>query len=147
MIMCIYLLNIIYIYIYVQQLVQGIYFLKCFTKAKGIKVNILIFYLCCMYINSMYYCFVTMWYLLIKVLTNDKYKSVWHRAVVNNTATRISIAVPHGPSVDTVVVPSPELLEREGQPPAYSGVSYKDYLELQHSIKSYMKPCLDNIRI
>ncbi|PON33011.1 Oxoglutarate/iron-dependent dioxygenase [Parasponia andersonii] len=83
----------------------------------------------------------------MQVLTNDMYKSVWHRAVVNNTATRISIAVPHGPSVDTVVVPSPELLEREGLPPSYSGISYKDYITLQQSAKSYMKPCLDNLRI
>lgn len=67
--------------------------------------------------------------------------------MVNNRATRISIAVPHGPSLDTVVVPAKELLEREGQAPAYKGMSYKDYLELQLSTKAYMKPCLDFLRI
>lgn len=83
----------------------------------------------------------------MQVLTNDKYKSVWHRAVVNSKATRISIAVPHGPSVDTIVVPAPELLEREHQEPVFSGMSYKDYVELQQSSKAYMKPCIDFIRI
>ena len=81
------------------------------------------------------------------MLTNDKYKSVWHRAAVNNRATRISIAVAHGPSVETVVVASPELLEREGQSPLYSGMSYKDYIQLQQSSKGYMTPCIDYIRI
>lgn len=81
------------------------------------------------------------------MLTNDKYKSVWHRAVVNSKATRISIAVPHGPSVDTIVVPAPELLEREHQEPVFSGMSYKDYVELQQSSKACMKPCIDFIRI
>ncbi|XP_062077056.1 2-oxoglutarate-dependent dioxygenase 19-like [Humulus lupulus] len=83
----------------------------------------------------------------MQVLTNDTYKSVWHRAVVNNRATRISIAVAHGPSVDTVVVASPELLERQGQSPLYAGMSYRDYIELQQSSKGYMKPCIDYIRI
>uniref|UniRef100_A0A803Q915 Fe2OG dioxygenase domain-containing protein n=1 Tax=Cannabis sativa TaxID=3483 RepID=A0A803Q915_CANSA len=83
----------------------------------------------------------------MQVVTNGKYKSVRHRAVVNNTKTRISIAVPHGPSVDTVVVPLPELLEREGQSPVYSGMSYKDYIELQQSSKCYMKSSIDMITI
>ncbi|XP_062080140.1 2-oxoglutarate-dependent dioxygenase 19-like [Humulus lupulus] len=83
----------------------------------------------------------------MQILTNDKYKSICHRAVVNNVAARISIAVAHGPAVDTVVVPSPKLLEREGQSPVYSGISYKDYIELQQSGNSNMKSCLDNIRI
>ncbi|KAM6554511.1 hypothetical protein CsatB_015273 [Cannabis sativa] len=83
----------------------------------------------------------------MQVVTNGKYKSVRHRAVVNNTKTRISIAVPHGPSVDKVVVPLPELLEKEGQSPVYSGMSYKDYIELQQSSKCYMKSSIDMITI
>ncbi|KAF4374840.1 hypothetical protein G4B88_031043 [Cannabis sativa] len=90
---------------------------------------------------------VLLWRDFIKVVTNGKYKSVRHRAVVNNTKTRISIAVPHGPSVDTVVVPLPELLEKEGQSPVYSGMSYKDYIELQQSSKCYMKSSIDMITI
>ncbi|KAF4365977.1 hypothetical protein F8388_019221 [Cannabis sativa] len=85
--------------------------------------------------------------IFVIVVTNGKYKSVRHRAVVNNTKTRISIAVPHGPSVDTVVVPLPELLEKEGRSPVYSGMSYKDYIELQQSSKCYMKSSIDMITI
>ncbi|GFY89426.1 hypothetical protein Acr_06g0013660 [Actinidia rufa] len=47
------------------------------------------------------------------VLSNGKYKSIRHRAIVNNKATRISLAVVHGPSLDTVVSPAPELVESE----------------------------------
>ncbi|OWM89401.1 hypothetical protein CDL15_Pgr024149 [Punica granatum] len=68
----------------------------------------------------------------LEVFTNGKYKSVFHRAAVNNTATRISIAVPNGPSADTIVKPVPELLDNGSCPAAYAGMKYKDYLELQH---------------
>ena len=81
------------------------------------------------------------------MLTNDKYKSVLHRAVVNNKTTRISIVSVCGPAMDSVVVPLPELLEREGQSPAYRGVTYKEYIELKVSAKAYFKSCLDLIRI
>ncbi|PQM42313.1 protein DMR6-LIKE OXYGENASE 2 [Prunus yedoensis var. nudiflora] len=83
----------------------------------------------------------------IQILTNDKYKSIWHRAVVNNKATRISIAVPHGPSLDTPALPIPELLEREGQAPKYVGMTYEKFMELQASPAALTKPCLDHLRI
>ncbi|XP_021825024.1 protein DMR6-LIKE OXYGENASE 2-like isoform X2 [Prunus avium] len=83
----------------------------------------------------------------IQILTNDNYKSIWHRAVVNNKATRISIAVPHGPSLDTPALPIPELLEREGQAPKYVGMTYEKFMELQASPAALTKPCLDHLRI
>lgn len=75
----------------------------------------------------------------MQILTNDKYKSVMHRATVNNKATRISIAIAHGPSVDTTISPTPELCEREGQPPKYLAMNYKEYIQLQQSGKKHMK--------
>ncbi|CAL2277865.1 unnamed protein product [Prunus armeniaca] len=83
----------------------------------------------------------------MQILTNDKYKSIWHRAVVNNKATRISIAVPHGPSLDTPALPIPELLEREGQAPKYIGMTYEKFMELQASPAGLKKPCLDHLRV
>ncbi|PQP92047.1 protein DMR6-LIKE OXYGENASE 2-like [Prunus yedoensis var. nudiflora] len=82
----------------------------------------------------------------MQILTNGKYKSVMHRATVNNKATRISIAIPHGPSVDTIVAPAPELLEKEGQAPKYLAMNYKEYIQLQQSEKNYMKSTFDHIR-
>ena len=78
-----------------------------------------------------------------QVLSNGKYKSIRHRAVVNNKATRISIVVAHGPSLDTVVSPAPELVENESRPAAYMPMKYKDYMNLQLG----GKPCLDHIQL
>ncbi|KAB2614977.1 flavonol synthase 3-like [Pyrus ussuriensis x Pyrus communis] len=81
----------------------------------------------------------------MQILTDGKYKSVMHRATVNNKATMISIAIPHGPSVDTIIAPAPELLEKEGQAPKYIGMNYKEYIQLQQSGKNYMKSTFDHI--
>ncbi|XVF39587.1 hypothetical protein PTKIN_Ptkin01aG0045800 [Pterospermum kingtungense] len=82
----------------------------------------------------------------MEILTNGKYKSVVHRAVVNNKATRISIGTAHGPPLDTIVSPAPELVEdRIGQ--AYHGIKYRDYIELQQSKCLSGKSCLDRLRI
>ncbi|KAL5563439.1 hypothetical protein UlMin_033186 [Ulmus minor] len=81
----------------------------------------------------------------LQVLTNGKYKSVIHRAVVNNKATRISLAIANGPSLDSVVAPAPELLKTN--PSVYIGLKYKDYMELQQSNKLDGKSCLDRVRL
>ncbi|KAM5573123.1 hypothetical protein ABKV19_012912 [Rosa sericea] len=82
----------------------------------------------------------------MQILANGKYKSVMHRATVNNKATRISIAIPHGPSIDTIIAPAPELCEREGQAPKYLAMNYKEYMQLVQSGKNFMKLTLDHIR-
>ncbi|KAG5226628.1 hypothetical protein OIU78_025802 [Salix suchowensis] len=85
----------------------------------------------------------------LEILSNGRYKSVLHRAMVNSKGTRMSIAMAHGPSLDSVVSPAPELLvSSEGdEPEAYIGMKYKDYLELQQSNKLDGKSCLDRVRI
>lgn len=83
----------------------------------------------------------------MKIISNGKYKSVVHRAVVNNMKTRISLAVAHGSSLETIVSPSQEVIDNENQPPAYIGMKYKDYLELQQSNQLDSKSCLDRVRI
>ncbi|KAJ1396087.1 Oxoglutarate/iron-dependent dioxygenase [Sesbania bispinosa] len=82
----------------------------------------------------------------MEILTNGKYKSVVHRAVVNKKAARISVGTAHGPPLDTVVSPAPELVH-EDNPPAYRGIAYRDYLQLQQSNILDKKSCLDRIRI
>ncbi|XP_059650098.1 2-oxoglutarate-dependent dioxygenase 19-like [Cornus florida] len=67
----------------------------------------------------------------LEILSNGKYKSVLHRAVVNNKATRISLAMGHGPSLDTVVGPTMELVNSETHPAACIPMKYKDYLEME----------------
>lgn len=81
-----------------------------------------------------------------QILTNGKYKSVVHRAVVNEKAARISVGTAHGPPIDSIVSPAPELVQ-EDHPPAYRGITYRDYLMLQQSQELNKKSCLDRIRI
>ncbi|XP_022762406.1 protein DMR6-LIKE OXYGENASE 2-like [Durio zibethinus] len=83
----------------------------------------------------------------IEILSNGKYKSLMHRALVNNKATRISIAVQHGPALDEVVSPASEFVDNESNPPAYRAIKYQDYVELQQSNTLDGKSFLENIRI
>ncbi|KAF9610813.1 hypothetical protein IFM89_025054 [Coptis chinensis] len=83
----------------------------------------------------------------LEILSNGKYKSVLHRAVVNSKATRISLAMAHGPCFDKIVTPAPELVDCDKNPPAYLGMRYKEYLELQQSNPLNGKSCLDRVRL
>ncbi|KAK4747873.1 hypothetical protein SAY87_014459 [Trapa incisa] len=83
----------------------------------------------------------------MEILSNGKYKSVLHRATVNNKATRISIATSNGPSPEAVVSPVHDLLENGCSPAGYIGMKYKDYLELQQSNKLDGKSCLDRVKV
>lgn len=73
-------------------------------------------------------------YYFFQILTNGKYKSCLHRALVNNKTTRYSIAVSNGPSLDTVVGPSPKMVD-EPNPPIYKPMKYVDYVDLQIKMK------------
>ncbi|GMN58970.1 hypothetical protein TIFTF001_028069 [Ficus carica] len=80
----------------------------------------------------------------LEILSNGKYKSVVHQAVVNRDSTRISLAIANGPSHDTVVTPAPELVK--SHPPAYGGIKYKEYIQLQQSNNLNGKSILNRIR-
>nr|GMD02819.1 protein DMR6-LIKE OXYGENASE 2-like [Ipomoea batatas] len=79
----------------------------------------------------------------LEIFSNGKYKSVMHRAVVNNKEKRISIAMAHGPSPETVVRPASQLVERV-PPAAYRPIKYKEYIHLQQSNQLDGKSCLDH---
>ncbi|KAF7816998.1 protein DMR6-LIKE OXYGENASE 1-like [Senna tora] len=82
----------------------------------------------------------------MEVLSNGRYKSVVHRAVVNKKAVRISIGTAHGPSLDTCIHPASDLITHD-YPPAYRAITYKDYMFLKQSNPLDTKSCLDLIRI
>ncbi|CAI9104094.1 OLC1v1002706C1 [Oldenlandia corymbosa var. corymbosa] len=78
----------------------------------------------------------------LEIFSNGRYKSVLHRAVVNNKAKRISIAVANGPAMDTNVGPCPRLLVRQKNEEGdhqegteieakYNAMKYREYVELQ----------------
>ncbi|GJY04833.1 DMR6-like oxygenase 2-like protein [Tanacetum coccineum] len=67
----------------------------------------------------------------LEIFSNGMYKSIEHRAVVNNAVTRISVVMTHGPSLDAVVKPAHQLVDEEISPAAYVPMTYKQYLDLQ----------------
>lgn len=77
----------------------------------------------------------------LEVVSNGMYKSVLHRAVVNNHNTRISVAVVNGPSLDAVVQPP------MGCKPEYIPIKYRDYLLAQQNNQLKGKSILKQIRI
>ncbi|GLT75833.1 hypothetical protein SLA2020_475270 [Shorea laevis] len=65
----------------------------------------------------------------IEFLTNGRYKSNVHRVVLeNNKVSRISIGTLHGPALEASIAPDPEFVN-QSHPPAYPGMTYKEYLE------------------
>ncbi|CAN1196594.1 2-oxoglutarate-dependent dioxygenase 19 [Linum perenne] len=83
----------------------------------------------------------------LEILSNGKYKSVLHRATVNKEEMRISIAMAHAPSLDSVVAPAPELLEREGTTAAFKDMKYRDFLLHKQSRQLDGKSSLDIVRV
>ncbi|KAF7849150.1 hypothetical protein BT93_L1187 [Corymbia citriodora subsp. variegata] len=69
----------------------------------------------------------------LEIMSNGRYKSVLHRAVLNNKATRISIPFNTGPSSDTVVVPAEQLVNGEHNQATNILMTYKDYMEFKQS--------------
>ncbi|XP_020425755.1 protein DMR6-LIKE OXYGENASE 2-like [Prunus persica] len=60
------------------------------------------------------------------VLSNGRYKSVHHRAVTNKVEPRLSIAMFYGPSKDTVIGPTEDLIDEE-HPPLYRSYKYAEF--------------------
>lgn len=81
-----------------------------------------------------------------QILSNGRYKSVLHRAVVNSQSTRISVVMVHGPALEVDLGPMPELVD-DTHPPAYRKMKYKDYLEHQQSTNLNAKSSLDMVRL
>ncbi|KAG6503680.1 hypothetical protein ZIOFF_036004 [Zingiber officinale] len=61
-----------------------------------------------------------------KALSNGRYKSAWHRAVVNSDKERISVASFVCPCKSVVINP-PEKLITNGSPAVYKSYTYDEY--------------------
>ncbi|EEF47075.1 protein DMR6-LIKE OXYGENASE 1 [Ricinus communis] len=62
----------------------------------------------------------------IQVISNDRYKSVLHRAVVNSNKERISIPTFYCPSPDAAIGPAPPLVDNH-HPLLYTNFTYSQY--------------------
>lgn len=64
---------------------------------------------------------------LLHILSNGLYPSVLHRAVVNRTQHRLSVAYLYGPPSDVQISPLPKLID-QNNPPLYRPVTWSEYL-------------------
>ncbi|OVA19915.1 Oxoglutarate/iron-dependent dioxygenase [Macleaya cordata] len=62
----------------------------------------------------------------IQVISNDRYKSNLHRAVVNCEKERFSVPTFYCPSNDALIGPAPQLID-DDHPPHYRSFTYSEY--------------------
>ncbi|GLT64658.1 hypothetical protein SLA2020_371370 [Shorea laevis] len=78
----------------------------------------------------------------MQVISNDRYKSVLHRAVVNCEKERMSIPTFYCPSPDAVIGPAEELIDDEN-PAVYRNFTYAEYYEKFWNRGLATECCLD----
>ncbi|KAJ4711768.1 Oxoglutarate/iron-dependent dioxygenase [Melia azedarach] len=78
----------------------------------------------------------------MQVLSNDRYKSVLHRAVVNCDKERLSIPTFYCPSPDAVIGPARELID-EDRPAVYRSFTYAEYYDKFWNRGLATECCLD----
>uniref|UniRef100_A0A0E0IWE0 Fe2OG dioxygenase domain-containing protein n=1 Tax=Oryza nivara TaxID=4536 RepID=A0A0E0IWE0_ORYNI len=72
---------------------------------------------------------------MLEILSNGRYRSVEHRAVVHPEKERISAAVFHQACRDATVGPLPELVTKDGGRPVYKSMAYEDFMKRFFSAK------------
>ncbi|KAI3839596.1 hypothetical protein MKW92_041388 [Papaver armeniacum] len=80
------------------------------------------------------------------IMTNGIYRSIEHRAIINSTKKRLSIATFHEPKLELEVGPIPSLITPE-TPAVFGRFAYEELLEKCMIRKLDGKSFLDHIRI
>ncbi|XVF88462.1 hypothetical protein PTKIN_Ptkin19aG0053500 [Pterospermum kingtungense] len=80
---------------------------------------------------------------LMQIISNGKFKSVLHRAVVNSKHHRVTTAYFYGPPKDAEISPLGKLIDYD-HPPLYRPVTWKEYLEIKGK---YFTKSLELIRL
>jgi len=87
-------------------------------------------------------------YCYSQILSNGKYRSVEHRAVVHPDKERISVAMFHQPRGSITVEPLTELVKKDGGGARYKSVGYAEFMKRLFSAKlDGRKGHLDHFRI
>uniref|UniRef100_A0A151UEU5 S-norcoclaurine synthase 1 n=1 Tax=Cajanus cajan TaxID=3821 RepID=A0A151UEU5_CAJCA len=79
-------------------------------------------------------------------MSNGVYKSVEHRAIVNSTKERISIAMFFGPKFQSEIGPAPSFIDQEN-PPLYKTMKMEKYVKGFFSRKLDGKSYLEHMKI
>ncbi|XP_065858420.1 protein DMR6-LIKE OXYGENASE 2-like [Euphorbia lathyris] len=82
----------------------------------------------------------------MEVISNGKYKSALHRAVVNSQEGRISIPTFYCPSSDAVIRPAPALID-DHHPAVYRDFTYVEYYQKFWNKELAKGCCLDLFKI
>ncbi|XVE58189.1 hypothetical protein DITRI_Ditri04bG0150400 [Diplodiscus trichospermus] len=82
----------------------------------------------------------------MQVISNDRYKSVLHRAVVNCNKERISIPTFYCPSPEALIAPATDLIHDE-HPTLYRSFTYAEYYENFWARGLATECCLDKFKI
>ncbi|XP_020587312.1 S-norcoclaurine synthase 1-like [Phalaenopsis equestris] len=82
---------------------------------------------------------------MLEILTNGKYKSIEHRAIINMEEERLSIATFHLPRTDAVLCPFPDLVNVDGE--LYKTISVKEYTREYFSGKLNGKNALERMKL
>ncbi|KAK8693676.1 hypothetical protein V6N13_071248 [Hibiscus sabdariffa] len=83
----------------------------------------------------------------LQVLSNDRYKSVLHRAVVNCKAERISIPTFYCPSPDAMIRAAPQLINPVQHPSIYRNFTYSEYYDKFWKRGLNAETCLDMFKV
>ncbi|KAF5729800.1 hyoscyamine 6-dioxygenase-like [Tripterygium wilfordii] len=78
----------------------------------------------------------------LQALSNDRYTSVLHRAVVNSGKDRVSIPTFYCPSFDAVIGPAKELID-DDHPAVYKDFTYAEYFKKFWNRDIATESCLD----
>ena len=81
----------------------------------------------------------------MQIMSNGKYRSIEHRAVVNSEKQRLSIAAFHNVELTNMIGPLPDLLKDDI--PKYKTISHGDYLRLVVSTKLDGKSLMDQMKL
>ncbi|XP_020697076.1 S-norcoclaurine synthase 1 isoform X1 [Dendrobium catenatum] len=82
---------------------------------------------------------------IIEILSNRKYKSIVHRAVVNNEKERLSVAAFHSLNIGDLVGPIPEIVK--GDELLYKSLQYEEYFKQVVASKLEGKTILDHMKL
>ncbi|KDP34560.1 hypothetical protein JCGZ_11110 [Jatropha curcas] len=63
---------------------------------------------------------------VLQIMSNDRYKSIEHRVIVNGSKNRVSVPIFVNPGPHALIGPLPEVLG-SGEAPKYKSVLYSDY--------------------
>ncbi|KAH0466308.1 hypothetical protein IEQ34_006411 [Dendrobium chrysotoxum] len=82
---------------------------------------------------------------MMEIITNGRYKSIEHRAIINMEEERLSIATFHSPRLDLVLRPFPELIDSDGE--LYKAITVKEYTSEYFAGKLNGKNALESVKL